>query len=113
MESDLEMLVQSLFIAINVSTIISMKTHSINMPNEKLLEIVTDGETHSTALVFHHGALCTSENMAPLFREAQSRGIFVIGITRPGYSGSTRREGRRASDYFLETQAAINNFLVD
>jgi pimeloyl-ACP methyl ester carboxylesterase len=113
MESDLEMLVQSLFITMNVSTIIGMKTHLINMPNEQLLEIVTVGEPHSTALVFHHGALGSSENMAPLFREAQSRGIFAIGITRPGYSGSTRREGRRTNDYFLETRVAINHFQVE
>ena len=113
MESDLEMLVQSLFFTIDISTINGMKTHLINMPNEQLLEVVTVGEPHSTALVFHHGALGSSENMAPLFREAQSRGIFAIGITRPGYSGSTRREGRRTNDYFLETQAAINHFRVE
>ncbi len=90
-----------------------MKTHLLNLPNQQLLEVVTVGEPHSTALVFHHGALGSSENMAPLFHEAEARGIFAIGITRPGYSGSTRREGRRTSDYFLETRAAIDHFHVE
>lgn len=77
------------------------------------LEIVTVGAPSGQALILHHGALGSSENMAPIFREAQARGLFAIGITRPGYAGSDRREGRRAHDYFLETQVALDHFNIE
>jgi len=89
-----------------------MKTHLINLPEGQILEVVTEGNPKEIALVFHHGALGSSENMAPLIREAQTRGFFAVGITRPGYAGSTRREGRRTHNYFLETQAALNYFNI-
>ena len=89
-----------------------MKTQLINLPEGQILEVLTEGVPQEVALILHHGALGSSENMAPLFREAQLRGIFAIGITRPGYAGSTRREGRRTHNYFLETQAALNYFNI-
>ena len=89
-----------------------MKTQLISLPEGHILEILTEGDPQDVALIIHHGALGSSENMAPLFREAQLRGIFAIGITRPGYAGSTRREGRRTHNYFLETKAALNYFNI-
>lgn len=89
-----------------------MQTHSIPLNNNRILEVVTEGDPQASAVVLHHGALGSSENMAPLFRIALDRGFFAIGVTRPGYAGSTRREGRRAHDYYLETQKAIEHFGV-
>lgn len=51
--------------------------------------------------------------MAPIYRAAESRGIFVIGITLGGYASSTRREGRRAVDYVLETRIELQHFGVE
>ena len=90
-----------------------MKTHLLDLPNGQILEVVTEGSPQSKALVLHHGAFGSCENMATLFQYAHARGYFVIGITRPGYAASTRREGRRAGDYVLETSAVIDHFKVD
>ena len=89
-----------------------MQTHLIHLENTQILEVVTEGDPRDSAIVLHHGALGSSENMAPFFRIARDRGYFAIGITRPGYAASTRREGRRASDYFFETQKTIQHFNV-
>ena len=89
-----------------------MRTHLIHQPNGQTLEVVTEGDAQEAAIVLHHGALGSCENMAPLFREAKARGLFAIGITRPGYAASSRRKGRRTHDYFLETQLALAHFQV-
>jgi pimeloyl-ACP methyl ester carboxylesterase len=90
-----------------------MKPHLLDLSENQLLEVVLEGEPQRKALVLHHGAFGSCENMAPIFREATQRGYFVIGITRPGYAGSTRRKGRRAKDYVLETKAALDHFKVE
>ena len=90
-----------------------MKTHTLDLPNGQVLEVVTEGNPQSKALVLHHGAFGSCENMAPLFQAAYARGYFAIGITRPGYAASTRRKGRRAGDYVLETSAVVDHFKVD
>jgi pimeloyl-ACP methyl ester carboxylesterase len=89
-----------------------MQTYLIHLDDSQILEVVTEGDPRDSAIVLHHGALGSSENMAPLFRAAGDRGYFAIGITRPGYAASTRREGRRAHDYYFETQKAIEYFQV-
>jgi pimeloyl-ACP methyl ester carboxylesterase len=89
-----------------------MQSHLIEMPYGQVLEVVTEGSPRSEALVLHHGAFGSCENMAPIFHAASARGYFVIGVTRPGYAASTRREGRRANNYLLETRSALDHFNV-
>jgi len=90
-----------------------MQRELLTTPEGRSLEIVIVGTPQSNALILHHGALGSSENMAPIFREADARGLFAVGITRPGYAGSTRREGRRAHDYFTDTQVALDYFNIE
>ena len=90
-----------------------VKTHLLQLPGGQVLEVVTEGNPQSQALVLHHGAFGSCENMATIFEAAHSKGYFVIGITRPGYAASTRREGRRAGDYVRETKAVIDHFGVE
>ncbi len=89
-----------------------MRREFISISDSQNLEVVLEGELHSKALILHHGAFGSAENMAPIFREAASRGLCAIGITRPGYASSTRREGRRAVNYLLETQVVLNHFNI-
>jgi pimeloyl-ACP methyl ester carboxylesterase len=78
--------------------------------DSRVLEVVTAGKKSGKAFVFHHGGLGCSEGMAPLYRAAASAGVFLIGITRGGYAGSTRRPGRRTFNYVNETRIALENF---
>jgi pimeloyl-ACP methyl ester carboxylesterase len=90
-----------------------VQTHLLNLSNGQVLEVLVEGKPQGKALVLHHGAFGSCENMSPIFREAARRGYFVIGITRPGYAGSTRREGRRAHNYYFETSAAVSHFQIE
>ena len=87
-----------------------MHTELLRLAEGRTLEVLTQGAADKQALIFHHGALSSSEVMAPLYRAAEKMNIFVIGITRPGYAKSSRRAGRRASNYYLETQAVADEF---
>ena len=90
-----------------------MKMQLLDLSQGQVLEVVVEGDSQKKALVLHHGAFGSSENMAPIFREASQRGYFVIGITRPGYAASTRRQGRRSCDYVLETKAVLDYFKIE
>jgi len=87
-----------------------MQTKLLHLPEGQTLEVLTHGAADSQAVIFHHGAMASSEIMAPLYRAAEKMNIFAIGITRPGYAQSSRREGRRAGNYYLETQAVSDHF---
>ena len=87
-----------------------MNSQLLEAGSGRVLEVVTAGEINNQAFVFHHGGLGCSEGMAPLFRAAAKSGVFLIGITRGGYAGSTRRPGRRTFNYVNETRIALDHF---
>jgi pimeloyl-ACP methyl ester carboxylesterase len=90
-----------------------MEKHLLQRENGGTLEILTQGESSDTAFIFLHGAFGSAINMGPLFRSALKYKIFCIGITRPGYADSTRREGRRASNYVMETKIVLDHFGIN
>ena len=87
-----------------------MQTKLLHLAEGQTLEVLIQGNADTHAVIFHHGAMAASEIMAPLYRAAERMNIFAIGITRPGYAQSSRREGRRTSNYYLETQAVADAF---
>jgi pimeloyl-ACP methyl ester carboxylesterase len=90
-----------------------MKAALLDAGDGRVLEVVIAGELSHRAFVFHHGGLGCSEGMAPLYRAAAGAGVFLIGITRGGYAGSTRRPGRRTFNYVSETRIALNHFGIE
>lgn len=76
----------------------------------RVVEVITSGELSDRAFIFHHGGLGCSQGMAPLFRAAAKAGVFLIGITRGGYAGSSRRPGRRTFNYVNDTRIALDHF---
>ena len=87
-----------------------MQTKILQLAEGQTLEVLIHGVAENQAVIFHHGSMAASEIMAPLYRAAEKMNIFAIGITRPGYAQSSRREGRRAGNYYLETQAVADHF---
>lgn len=77
---------------------------------DRVLEVMTEGDPSSRAFVFHHGGFGCAQGMAPLFRAGAGAGIFMVGVTRGGYAGSTRRPGRRTYNYVDETRVALDHF---
>jgi pimeloyl-ACP methyl ester carboxylesterase len=87
-----------------------MKAESLAAGEGRVLEVVTAGTPSNKALIFHHGGFGCAQGMAPLFRAGANTGLFLIGITRGGYAGSTRRPGRRTFNYVDETRLALDHF---
>jgi pimeloyl-ACP methyl ester carboxylesterase len=90
-----------------------VKREYLDAGEGRVLEVVTVGNPSGRAFVFHHGGLGCSQGMAPLFRAASDLGVFLIGITRGGYAGSSRRQGRRTFNYVNETRVALDHFGVN
>lgn len=90
-----------------------MLAQLLNADSGRVLEVVTAGASSSKAFVFHHGGLGCSEGMAPLYRAAADSGVFLMGITRGGYAGSSRRKGRRTFNYVQETRVALDHFGIN
>jgi pimeloyl-ACP methyl ester carboxylesterase len=87
-----------------------MKAELLAAGEGRVLEVVTAGTPSNRALIFHHGGFGCAQGMAPLFRAGANTGLFLIGITRGGYAGSTRRPGRRTFNYVDETRLALDHF---
>ena len=79
----------------------------------RVLEVVTAGKPSGRAFIFHHGGFGCAEGMAPLYRAAADSEVFLIGVTRGGYAGSTRRPGRRTFNYVQDTKVALDHFGVN
>jgi pimeloyl-ACP methyl ester carboxylesterase len=56
-----------------------------------------------TALVFHHGTPGAGTAVGAFDRAAHALGLRVISASRPGYGGSSRREGRPVADVVDDT----------
>jgi pimeloyl-ACP methyl ester carboxylesterase len=90
-----------------------MKAELLAAGEGRVLEVVTAGTPSDKALIFHHGGFGCAQGMAPLFRAGANTGLFLIGITRGGYAGSTRRPGRRTFNYIDETRLALDHFGIN
>jgi pimeloyl-ACP methyl ester carboxylesterase len=90
-----------------------VKREHLDAGEGRVLEVITAGNPSGRAFVFHHGGLGCSQGMASLFRAASDLGVFLIGITRGGYAGSSRRPGRRTFNYVNETRIALDHFGVN
>ncbi|WP_062308122.1 alpha/beta fold hydrolase [Demequina subtropica] len=53
-----------------------------------------DGPADGVPLFWHHGTPNIGQPPGPLMRPATERGFRWVSLDRPGYGGSTRREGR-------------------
>ena len=83
---------------------------TIELSDGHMIEAWSSEGSPSTGLLFHFGTPCAGVPYAPLVTEAQSRGWRFLTYSRPGYSGSTRREGRSVADC-AEDVAAIAAYL--
>ena len=89
-----------------------MNKELLTLSDGRNLEVFTSGQRASSALVFHHGALGSAEDMELFFEAARDSDVFLIAITRPGYEQSTRRPGRRAHNYVEDTCEVLDHFGV-
>jgi pimeloyl-ACP methyl ester carboxylesterase len=75
-----------------------MERRSVDMPDGRVVEILTDGPADGLPIVLHEGTPVGLTLYPPTVEAAAVRGLRAVLIARPGYEGSTPRPGRRVAD---------------
>ena len=80
----------------------------IDGPDGRLLEVATIGPPSGRTVVFHHGTPGAA-TLVRLFEDVATEfELFVTCVSRPGYGGSTRREGRVVASVVDDVHAALD-----
>ncbi|MFF9562944.1 alpha/beta fold hydrolase [Leifsonia sp. NPDC014704] len=86
-----------------------MTRHDVRTADGRALRFFdTGGAPDAPVLVWHHGTPQTGAVIAPVAAAAESRGMRVLSVTRPGYPGSDVRPGRSIADAALDILAVAD-----
>jgi pimeloyl-ACP methyl ester carboxylesterase len=90
-----------------------MREHDVATADGRTLRVVEDGEAGGAPVLVHGG----TPNSRLLYEgdvaSARRHGIRLISYDRPGYGGSTRREGRSIGDCAADVRAIADGLGVD
>jgi pimeloyl-ACP methyl ester carboxylesterase len=70
----------------------------VKAPDGRALQVAEGGDPNGMPVLVHHGTPASSHISATLDALARDQGVRLIAYDRPGYSGSTRHEGRSVAD---------------
>jgi pimeloyl-ACP methyl ester carboxylesterase len=90
-----------------VSTVASWQT--IRTPDGRDLELVTEGTDGGVPLIYHSGTPTAAIEFPMLAEPAAAHGWQVVRASRPGYAGSTPREGRSVADVIEDVTAILDH----
>ncbi|WP_062291024.1 alpha/beta fold hydrolase [Demequina phytophila] len=86
----------------------------IDRPDGRTVRWYTDGPDDASLVIFwHHGTPNIGQPPGPLMKPATDRGIRWVSLDRPGYGGSTRREGRCVADVVEDVAAVADELGID
>ena len=86
-----------------------MTLGSLQLPDGRSLETWISGPDGGVPFVFHHGTPGSARPSRAMERAVHAHGLRFVGLSRPGYAGSTRRPGRRAVDVLDDTEAVLDS----
>ena len=79
-------------------------------PDGRDLEVCVQGATDGTLLVFHHGSPGAAVPYPTMDRAAAERGLRLATISRAGFGGSSRLEGRSVADAAKDAAVVADAF---
>jgi pimeloyl-ACP methyl ester carboxylesterase len=79
--------------------------HTVTAPGGRRLRVLEAGDPGGVPVVAHHGSPGCGALYPEWIRDAQQRGIRLIGFDRPGYGGSTACPGRSVADAASDVEA--------
>lgn len=88
-------------------------TRTIERPDGRTLELHEEGDPNGLAVVVHHGTPLSGIPYGAHVELAREQGIRLIGYDRPGYGGSTRRDGRSVADCVADVHAIADALGLD
>ena len=96
-----------------MQTEFATERRSIEMPDGRVIEILTAGPADGLPLVLHEGTPVGLALYPPTVAAAAVRGLRVVLPARPGYEGSTPRPGRRVADVAGDVADVLNALGAD
>jgi pimeloyl-ACP methyl ester carboxylesterase len=88
-------------------------TLTLPTPDGRSLDVWLGGPADGQPLVFHAGTPGAGVPFGRHLAAMADRGIRYVGVTRPGYGGSTRWEGRRVADVAPDTRLVLDHLGID
>jgi len=89
------------------------RDHDVTLPDGRILQVSETGDLTGKPVFMLHGQPGARLQFAAHVEDARKRGIRLIGHSRPGYGGSTRRPGRSVADAARDVQALADALGID
>jgi pimeloyl-ACP methyl ester carboxylesterase len=89
------------------------KTSIVETPDGRELCVESGGDASGRAVLVHGGSPSSRHLYGPDLKDAEERGIHLIGYDRPGYGGSTPQPGRSVADCAIDVRAIADAFGID
>jgi pimeloyl-ACP methyl ester carboxylesterase len=86
---------------------------TVRAPDGRVLDVFVDGPASGLALLFHNGTPSSGQLYEPFVEAAAQRGLRMVGFSRAGYGGSTRKPGRSVADVVPDVDAVLDAIGVD
>ena len=86
---------------------------SLDLADGRRLEGWSAGERGAPAVLLHMGTPSAGVPFAPIVDATLARGARFVTYSRPGYAGSTRREGRSVADCAADAAAILDALAVE
>jgi pimeloyl-ACP methyl ester carboxylesterase len=82
-------------------------------PEGRSLDVWLAGPSDGAPLVYHSGSPGAGLPFHPYVAAMAKRSLRYVSVTRPGYGGSTRHEGRTVADAAGDTRAVLDELGID
>jgi pimeloyl-ACP methyl ester carboxylesterase len=89
-----------------------VRNFSVNVGN-RVLNVLEAGIPDGIPVLFFHGTPGSKLIYTPSINDAESKGIRLIGFSRPGYGESTPQPGRRISSVIEDVEAIIEALKIE
>lgn len=86
---------------------------SIRTPDGRTLAVEIGGDPAGKPVLVHMGTPNSRHLYGPNVRDAQQRGLRLIGYDRPGYGGSSPKPGRTVADCATDIRAICAGLHID
>jgi pimeloyl-ACP methyl ester carboxylesterase len=90
-----------------------MKEHIIKTQSERLISCADFGDQGDVAVIHCHGGPGSRFEAGWISESANAAGLRLIGISRPGYGGSTVQPGRSIADSAYDVIAVADQLGID
>jgi pimeloyl-ACP methyl ester carboxylesterase len=81
----------------------------VSLPDGRSIEVVVQGDEDGSLLIFHHGSPGSAQPFEPWHAAAADRGIAIAFLSRAGFGGSTRQEGRTVASAAADAAALADH----